>query len=295
MHEAQQHQATAFLTLTYANSTTGGVASSQSLTATPPSPLASEPERTDYLSYHTDRLTAEPESLSIRHLQLFLKRLRDRVSGDGGSPIKYFACGEYGEKLGRPHYHIALFGHDYTKDRYIWRKSGTNYLYRSAELESTWPYGHSEIGTLSIDSAMYIASYVTKKVTGNMADWHYRKTDEAGNDYWIEPEFAIMSRGGRRGRGLGYTWFMKHHQDVINEDHVVIHNERNGTYVQARPPRYYDKLLEQLDPVKMTQTKFNREIRGKLKADDNTPARLEDKETVTKAKMKMKKRQLETK
>ena len=35
----------------------------------------------------------------------FIKRLRARV----GAPIRYFACGEYGDKFSRPHYHVIFF------------------------------------------------------------------------------------------------------------------------------------------------------------------------------------------
>lgn len=44
-------------------------------------------------------------SLQKRDLQLFLKRLRKNT----GLKFKYFACGEYGEKFQRPHYHILIF------------------------------------------------------------------------------------------------------------------------------------------------------------------------------------------
>ena len=55
------------------------------------------------LTYNDDNLPYPPTS--IRPLQLFMKRLRKRF----GAGIRFYACGEYGEKFGRPHYHACLW------------------------------------------------------------------------------------------------------------------------------------------------------------------------------------------
>ena len=36
-----------------------------------------------------------------------MKKLRGRLSP---KRVRYFHCGEYGEKFSRPHYHVCLFG-----------------------------------------------------------------------------------------------------------------------------------------------------------------------------------------
>ena len=44
-------------------------------------------------------------------IQLFIKRLRKRLSDDGlDSSFKYVYCGEYGTKFKRPHYHMVIIG-----------------------------------------------------------------------------------------------------------------------------------------------------------------------------------------
>ena len=47
--------------------------------------------------------------LSKEDLQKFLKRLRFQISKLFDEEIRYFACGEYGPKTFRPHYHILLY------------------------------------------------------------------------------------------------------------------------------------------------------------------------------------------
>jgi len=57
------------------------------------------------LTYNNENLPKDG-SLCLADLQKFMKRLRKKY----GAGIRYFACGEYGEKLKRPHYHVCIFG-----------------------------------------------------------------------------------------------------------------------------------------------------------------------------------------
>ena len=57
------------------------------------------------LTYDDEHLP-EDKSLSKRDFQLFMKRFRK----DFGLPVRFFACGEYGKKTFRPHYHVIFFG-----------------------------------------------------------------------------------------------------------------------------------------------------------------------------------------
>nr|UXQ87964.1 MAG: replication initiation protein [Microvirus sp.] len=74
MHENQQHQQSAFITLTY-----------------------------------DEEHLPHDNSLNPIHLQKFIRRYRKKYG-----KIRYLSVGEYGDKLSRPHYHAIIFGHEFT-------------------------------------------------------------------------------------------------------------------------------------------------------------------------------------
>lgn len=293
MHEAQLHEKTSFITLTYRDSCLpiSGGASSQSLTAPPPVRLGL-PLRLDRHAYAEARtheiLREESATLSKADLQGLTKRLNEDVRRRSGKGIKYYACGEYGDRTHRPHYHIAVFGEDFSDDRQPWKHSESgNQLWRSSRLARLWPHGDADIGELTFESAAYIARYIMKKITGTKAIEHYKRWDKEGNEYWLQPEFNVMSRGGRTGRGIAAEWFDQYKNDVYPHDQVISRGH------PARPPRYYDKLLEKIDPYLLADIKQRREAGAMIALADNTPARLEARETVALAKLLQNKRSLE--
>lgn len=218
-------------------------------------------------------------SLEYSHFQKFMKRLRWKVG-----PVRFFMCGEYGSQFWRPHFHACLFGVSFD-DRYPWRKSGAGFdLYRSPLLESLWDFGNAEIGELSFESAQYVAGYCMKKVTGVKAEEHYCKTDPiTGEILQLTPEFARMSLKP----GIGAKWFEAFSSDVYPFDRVVV----NGR--EAKPPRFYDKLLSVSDPDKFDALSVKR-YRDSFKSSiDSTVDRLRAREIVTRARFSLKSRNLE--
>lgn len=297
LHESQLHEENCFLTLTidpnyqlhqdpvypHQDVWIAGKSASELSTIAPEALQGAKIARVGN-SLAREEIRVELEgSLNKKTHQKFMKRYREKI----GVPVRFYMCGEYGEKLGRPHYHYLIFGHNFADRKYSHTSKSGERLYTSDTLEQLWPFGRAWIGDVTYESCAYVAAYVMKKISGSMADWHYRRTDEYGNDYWLEPEFALMSRGGRQGRGLAAEWLDEFRTDVYTEDHVI----RNA--VKCKPPRYYDKLLALMDPARWEEIKFLREQRAKELADDNTPARLADKEICLKAKLGLKKRNLE--
>lgn len=289
MHEAQLHERNCFLNLTlsddYLQNGSRGFAKPQRAR------LASVEQQEHQLkTAHTRKnrtyASERPDSLNRRELQLFTKRLNEDVRRASGKGVKYYGCGEYGDNTQRPHYHIAIFGEDFSDDRYKWKTSNGHQLWRSSRLERLWPHGSAQIGSLTFESAAYIARYIMKKITGTKADEHYRRTDEFGNDYWIEPEFNVMSRGGRTGKGIAHAWFQQYKSDVYPHDHVIARG------VPSKPPRYYDELLKALEPLEHEAILAAREL-NPPDPRDNTRERLEVRETVTLARLNQYKRSLE--
>lgn len=135
------------------------------------------------LTYAEDQLPAGG-SLMPRHLQLFLKRLRNEVYP---SKIRYFGCGEYGDKSERPHYHLALFGVPHCRhgrSRYIHARGIRRSCCAVCDMVMrSWGRGLVDLGSLTAESAAYISGYVTKKMTS--------KDDARLNGR--HPEFARMS------------------------------------------------------------------------------------------------------
>nr|QJB20072.1 MAG: replication initiator protein [Microvirus sp.] len=137
-------------------------------------------------------------SLNYRHFQLFMKRLRKRFPEKN---IRFYMCGEYGENFGRAHFHACIFGLDFP-DKTKWKKGkGDNItLYRSKILEELWTYGFSSVGTVTFESAAYVARYITKKITGEAAESHYtfRRSYNRGDIYPNKRIHADVSQAWNR-------------------------------------------------------------------------------------------------
>ena len=244
MHEAQTHESNYFVTLTYR-----------------------EPA---------------PRELDHKHWQDFMKRLRRRFAiwdpTQASWVPRYYMCGEYGDKKDRPHYHACLFGITLPDLIKYDEKLST-----SKTLDALWTHGECKIGTLTFESAQYVAGYCLKKITGDEAKEHYTKVDlETGEVYERKPEYGKMSLNP----AIGKNWVEKYINDVYNYDHVVISGKT------AKPPRYYDKIMKGKDKYRMEEIKERRNEKAKEKTEQLTPARLQAIERCTRARLKLKQRTL---
>lgn len=222
-------------------------------------------------------------SLNRKNMQDFMKRLRKRYSD---RVVRTFYAGEYGDKYGRPHFHAALFNLDFS-DKVYWKSVNEHDYFLSDELRDIWSHGNVVVGELTWESAAYIARYVTKKVNGKDQFKHYRRYDPVKEEWYsLKPEFSQASLRP----GIGKGWFDQFAMsDVYSFDELVI----NGS--KMRPPRYYDKLLERLDPVRFAEIKESRLAKSLLYREkgDSTYTRLLDREKVTLLRMKKLVRSLE--
>lgn len=183
----------------------------------------------------------ESMTLRKRDFQLFMKRLRKMFPD---VQIRYFACGEYGSKTKRPHYHAILF--NWIPEDLV--QIGANKLnqiyYSSLTLEKLWPYGFNLVAECTWDTCAYVARYVAKKV-GVTDDNIYRLLN-------IDKEFILMSRRP----GIGSNWYNQNNVCYANFTKNYI-STKDGP-ITITPNKYFDKLLEAEDPEKLDQNKMIR-------------------------------------
>jgi len=209
MHETESHSASCFLTLSY-----------------------------------SDENLPSDNALDVEHVKLFLKRLRKKIG-----PVRYYHCGEYGELHGRPHYHMALFGHDFSADRTLFSTEGGNQLFTSRSLSDLWSLGFCSVGSLDFDSAAYVARYVTKKVTGDQAEEEYGQVNPVTGEVTLKKKpYATMSLKP----GIGFEYFQRWKHQIYPRDTVLVRGRLE------QPPAYYDVLMEREDPELMKRVKRKR-------------------------------------
>lgn len=209
------------------------------------------------LTYDQQHLPSDG-SLRFSDFQKFMKRLRKRVHP---VQVRFFHCGEYGEQLGRPHYHCILFGFSFSDQILFKRGSEPSLnLYTSKVLSELWPLGFSTIGQVTFESAAYVARYVVKKFLGPGADAHYQGR---------KPEYTTMSRRP----GIGSAWLQKFKDDVFPQDEVVVRGKKMA------PPKYYRQQYEITDPVAAELMRRKRIIEG---ADKQLTEDLQDREALKK-------------
>jgi len=235
------------------------------------------------LTYRPEDLP-DPPSLAKREHQLFMKKLRRRLSP---RKISFFLCGEYGDQYGRPHYHAIVFGW-WPHDAVVFKR-GTNgeVLHTSKFLEEVWGHGFASVAAVTFGTALYVASYVVKKQTKLDEDHgSYTWLDpETGELVALEPEYATMSRRP----AIGKRWLERYGEsDAYRHDQVVMEG------VPSALPRYYRKELAESKPELAAQAKRNRYLRMQARGRaDETKARRRVREQVARAEFNLKKRSIE--
>ena len=213
-------------------------------------------------------------SLEKKAFPKFIRSLRQK---NKGTTIRYYACGEYGDNFGRPHYHAILFNY-FPSDVKLLKKD----LYSSKSISDAWQNkGHVSVGNVTFQSAAYVSNYVQKKINGKQKLDHYTNT-ETGE--WREPEFSLMSRKP----GIGKSWYDKYYKDIYQIGKDGLH--MNGKFM--KPPKYYDTKYKKDFPDLMEILKQNRIEKFEEIAHLFTPESLVAAENTHKARMSLYKRKL---
>lgn len=219
------------------------------------------------LTYDNKHLPADG-SLHVEHYQKFMKRLRKHFTG---RKIRFLHCGEYGDEGGRPHYHACLFNLDFEDKQFFKKSEKGDHLYTSELLQKLWPFGFCLIGSLTFESAAYVARYITKKVTGDLAEEHYQGR---------KPEYITMSRNP----GLAKGWYEKYKSDIYPDDFVVVNGKKIGV------PKFYDNQLQEEE---LKKYKNKRKYRAYQNKENNTYSRLFVREHIQTERAKLLKRSFE--
>lgn len=164
------------------------------------------------LTYNDENLP-QNGTLVKSDLQKFLKRLRRAVEP---VKIRFFACGEYGSKGMRPHYHVIVFNWCPSDMKFFKTDKSGCELFRSATIEKLWTFGFSSVGKVTLQSAKYCSKYMQKLNTLR--------------DGCIPPYTVMSNRPG-----IGY-W--KINCADLSDDKLY----RDGKSIHL--PRYYLKVLE---------------------------------------------------
>lgn len=215
-------------------------------------------------------------------LQRFFKRLRK-----AGFKFKYVASGEYGDASRRPHFHIALFGVDFSSDRRVFgRSTNGDRTYISHAVARSWPYGHHLIGTLNFESAAYIARYILKKFKGDDIVAPPLAVLEDGEIVRPNPEFLLVSKG------IGRSWFREYFMSDVFPHASVITSQGS----RAPVPRFYKSLLKELGEDLALDMSFRSAARADLDKErtsfESLPHRKAARDLVSKSRSQLSKRSI---
>ncbi|AXH74108.1 MAG: replication initiator protein [Microviridae sp.] len=225
------------------------------------------------LTYDDEHLPSDG-SLNYKHFQLFMRYMRRRYG-----QFRFFMCGEYGEKEGRPHYHALLFGldiPDLVKSNSVYSEFDT---FGSESVRELWGKGDISIGAVNYATARYCAVYTTKKITGELAEEHYMRVSRStGEITHLVPEFARMSLKP----GIGMRWLERYWQDIYLRGNC-------GYPVDGKLkpiPRYFDIMMKDIAPDVLDQESYRRYLAAVERCEDSTLERLAVREEVAIAKSK---------
>lgn len=183
------------------------------------------------LTYKDERVPGD-YALHKKELSGFFKRLRAALDYEYGKhPIKFYACGEYGDSLdqsppgvlhGRPHFHAIIFGlspyDDKHKELII-----DSWQHRCED----WQFDRSRgkkcaLQPVTPEDIAYVCGYVQKKLSGMYADIFYNGHQKP---------FALMSKG------LGLDFAVANAKRLKDNGFTYLNGHR------ITLPRYYrDKL-----------------------------------------------------
>lgn len=167
------------------------------------------------LTYENAHVPISPNgfmTLDKKEFPKYMKRLRKLCPGVN---LKYYACGEYGSKNHRPHYHAIIFN--------VPKKE---LLFDAWHLDGS-ALGDIHVGDCSGDSIAYCMKYIDKRTP------KFHERDDR------VPEFSLMSKG------LGSNYITPTIEKYHNADLSRMFLTLDGGHKIALPRYYRNRLYDE--------------------------------------------------
>lgn len=107
----------------------------------------------------------------------------------------YFGCGEYGDRKGRPHYHLVIFGLDWIKYFHI--------------IPKYWKKGKCDVGPLLSGGCRYVLKYMEKQ------QFNREFNDSVYYDNGLDIPFVSMSPG------IGSSVYLAHYAELLRNAPLI--------------------------------------------------------------------------
>lgn len=161
--------------------------------------------------------------------------------------IRFYLAGEYGDKYERPHYHICLMNFPIQEEMLEFYKHNElgDSIFKCEIIEKIWGKGQIAIGSLTWQSAAYVARYIIKKQKGPSSEAWYHSKGQI-------PEFTRMSRRP----GIARDWYETHKEEIYKNDEVFV--PKRGGAIRLKPASYFDRLYDLEQPEQMRKIKEKR-------------------------------------
>ncbi len=147
-------------------------------------------------------------TLVKKDFQDFFKRLRKKTN----NKLKYYACGEYGTKTKRPHYHAIVFNLPHS------------FLQKPEKLDPVWGHGHTMLTHSNALTINYVVGYINK---GNFER-------NGPNDDRLK-EFSLMSKK------MGMNYLTPKMIEYYRQRQIACIVHEDGHILSM--PRYYKQQI----------------------------------------------------
>lgn len=191
-----------------------------------------EYDNNQFITLTYDEENEPDDGVSKEEISRFMHNIREYFSRKHKhTGIRFYACGEYGGKTQRAHYHILLFNCPPFGDEKKYIKTKRNHtLYSSEILAHLWGKGFCTIGAVTRQSCDYVTRFRLKNFDRNQ---------------------DLLCHSMSTQKGIGYDYLVRNFDHIIAEDKIQV----TGTIVSSLP-RFYDRKIKEL----IGQERFEKEI-----------------------------------